>query len=179
VMNTLLGGLFTSRLNDNLRETHGYAYGARSSFSYRRVGGSFAAAADVHTPQTAAALTEMLREIARMQEPPTADEAARARSYLAMSYPEQLETPGQIAAQLAELVVYGLPESTFAEYVPRLLAVGPPEMARAARVLDPQHMAIVVVGDRAKIEGPLRALKIAPLRLATADEVLGPAPRGE
>jgi zinc protease len=178
VASALLGGLFTSRLNDNLRETHGYAYGARSSFSYRRVAGRFVASADVHTPQTAPALTEILREIARLHdEVPTAEEAARARAYLAMGYPEELETPGQIAAELTDVVVYGLAESTIAEYVARLLAVGPDDMHRAMQDLQPDHMAIVVVGDRAKIEGPLRALGIGPVHVVSPDVVLGPAPR--
>jgi zinc protease len=85
VANTLLGGLFTSRLNDNLREQHGYAYGAGSAFSYRRVGGSFFAAADVQTPSTAAGLTEILKEISRIVAPATPDEIGRARSFLARS----------------------------------------------------------------------------------------------
>jgi zinc protease len=179
VANTLLGGLFTSRLNDNLRETHGYAYGARSRLSYRRVGGSFVAAANVQTPSTAPALTEMLKELARIRTPAAPDEISRARSYLAMSYPQEFETPGQIASQLAEKAVYGLPDDEFESYVPRVMATSVDEAARAIReVLQPERMAIVVVGDRAKIEAPLTALKLGPIRIVTADELLGASASG-
>jgi zinc protease len=177
VMSTLLGGLFTSRLNDNLREKHGYAYGASAGFGYRRVSGNFSARTNVQTPSTAPAVTEMLNELVKIHAPAEPDEAVRARSYLALSYPEQFETPGQIAAKLAERVVYGLPEDEFESYVPRVLAVDAAAMQRAAQAIDPDHIAIVVVGDRAKIEAPLRALGIAPLRVVTVDEVLGPAPK--
>jgi zinc protease len=177
VMNTLLGGLFTSRLNDNLRETHGYAYGASSGFSFRRVGGSFSAAADVQTPSTAPALAEMVKELERIRTPAADDEVARARSYLAMSYPEEFETPGEVAGKLAELFVYGLPPETFEQYVPRVLAVDAKEMQQAAEAtLDPTRMVIVVVGDRAQVEAPLRALNLGPLRIVPVDEVLGAPP---
>jgi len=178
VANTLLGGLFTSRLNDNLRETHGYAYGANSRIEYRRVGGTFRAAANVQTPSTAPALTEMLKELRRIVTPAPPDEIARARSYLAMSYPQQFETPAQIASQLAQQIVYELPADEFASYVPKTMAVGVAEAARAAAdTLRPEQMAVVVVGDRAVIEAPLRALNLGTWRIVTTDEVLGPPPK--
>jgi zinc protease len=178
VANTLLGGLFTSRLNDNLREKNGYAYGAASGIDYRRVAGRFRAAANVQTPSTAPALSEMLKELGRIVTPAQEDEVARTRSYLAMSYPQQFETPGQIAAQLADQVVYELPPDEFTSYVPKVMAVTVEGAARAAAsVLKPGQMAVVIVGDRARIEAPLRGLKLGTWRIVTTDEVLGPPPR--
>ncbi|HET8647962.1 MAG TPA: pitrilysin family protein, partial [Vicinamibacteria bacterium] len=107
VMNTLLGGSFTSRLNDNLREQHGYAYGAGSGFGYRLAGGTFQAAADVQTQSTAEALSEVLKELARIATPATAAEVDRARNYLALGYAEEFETYSLIASKVAEQVVYG------------------------------------------------------------------------
>jgi zinc protease len=178
VMNTLLGASFTSRLNDNLREQHGWAYGADSSFAYRRVSGYFQAAADVQTPSTAEALREMLRELDRIRTPATAQEVERARNYLALGYAEEFETTRQIAAKIAEQVVYGLPEDVFTGFVPRALAVGVPEVAAAARkTVDPQNAVVVVVGDRKAIEGPLRALGLGPVEVLSVDAVMGPQPR--
>jgi zinc protease len=179
VMNTLLGGSFTSRLNDNLREKHGYAYGAGSSFGYRLAGGSFVAAADVQTPSTAEGLTEMLNELRRISTPATAAEVERARNYLALGYAEEFETNAQVAAKVAEQIVYGLPGDFYATFVPRALAVGAPDVARAGRSVDPANAVTVVVGDRKVVEPRLRALRAGEVVVRTVDDVMGPAPRVE
>jgi predicted Zn-dependent peptidase len=177
VMNAILGGTFSSRLNLNLREAHGYAYGAGSGFSMRRVAGAWSARADVQTPSTAPAVTEMLKELGGIRAPVTDEELSRSRSFIAMSYAEEFETPGQIAGKLAEQVIYGLPEDTFATYVPSILAVDKGAVRRAAQAtIDPAEAVIVVVGDRATIEAPLSALKLGPLKVVTADDLLGPLP---
>jgi zinc protease len=178
VMNAMLGGLFTSRLNDNLRETHQYAYSAGSGFSFRRVAGSWSAEADVQTPSTADAVREMLKELTRIRTPAPAEEVTRARNNLAMSYPEDFETPEQVAGKIAELIVYDLPPDTFEQYVPQVVKVSPAEVKRAAEeTIDPSQLSIVIVGDRAVIEAPLRALKIGAIKILTPDEILGPAPK--
>jgi predicted Zn-dependent peptidase len=179
VMNTLLGGSFTSRLNDNLREKHGYAYGAGSSFGYRRAGGAFVAAADVQTQSTAEALTEMLNELRRISTPATPAEVERARNYLALGYAEEFETNAQVAAKVAEQIVYGLPEDFYATFVPRALAVGAPEVARAGQAVDPSSVAVVVVGDRKTVEQGLRALGAGEVVVRSVDEVMGVAPKVE
>jgi predicted Zn-dependent peptidase len=179
VMNTLLGGSFTSRLNDSLREQHGYAYGAGSSFGYRQAGGIFQAAADVQTQSTSEALAELMKELQRIGTPPTAEEAERARNYLALGYAEEFETNAQVASKVAEQIVYGLPEDFYATFVPRALAVGPAEIQRVGPAADPTHAVIVVVGDRKAIEPGLRALGLGPIVVRTVDDVLGPAPRVE
>jgi predicted Zn-dependent peptidase len=77
-------------------------------------------------------------------------------------------------------VIYGLPEDTFETFVPKVLAVGPKDLQRAARAhIDSARMAFVIVGDRAQVEAPLRALRLAPLSVKTLDDVMGPPPRIE
>lgn len=178
VMNTLLGGSFTSRLNDNLREQHGYAYGAGSSFDQRRVAGLFLAAADVQTQSTAEALGEFMKELRRIRTPAAPAEVERSRSYLALSYAEEFETTSQIASRLADQWLYGLPADYYTSFVPKALAVGVADLQKAAAArVDSENLAIVVVGDRAKVETKLRGLGLGPLRLSSVDEVMGPAPR--
>ncbi len=177
VMNTLLGGSFTSRLNDNLREQHGYAYGARSGFDQRRVAGLFQAAADVQTHSTAEALGEFMKELRRIREPATAEEVERARNYLALSYVKEFETAGDLAGKLAEQWLYGLPDDYFSAFVPKALATGVAVVEGAAARIDTANLAIVVVGDRAKVEAKLRALNLGPLKLLSIDDVMGPAPQ--
>jgi zinc protease len=178
VMNTLLGGLFTSRLNDNLREKHGYTYGARSGFARYRTGGLFVAMADVQTDKTAPALTEFMNELARIRTPATPEEAARARSYAALGYAAEFETTQQVAAHVVEKVVYDLPDGFFEQFVPKALAVDAAAIGRTAQAeVDPRTIAIVVVGDRSKVEGPIRALNLAPIKDLTVEDVMGPAPK--
>jgi zinc protease len=178
VMNTLLGGSFTSRLNENLRERHGYTYGARSVFVRHRTAGLFVALADVQTDKTAPALTEFMDELARIRTPATPDEAERARSYAAYRYPEQFETTQQVAGRIVEKVVYDLPDGFFEQFVPKALAVDAAAIQEAADAeVDPRKIAIVVVGDRSKVEAPLRALKLGTVRNLTVEDVMGPAPK--
>ena len=177
VMNTLLGGSFTSRLNDNLREQHGYAYGARSFFDYRRSAGVFLALADVQSKVTGEAMSEFMKELERIRTPATAAEVERARNYLALRFPEEFETTRQIAGKLATQFVYGLPADTWDTFVPKALAVGagPLQKAAAAQV-DTKNMAIVIVGDRSVVEKPLRALNLGEIRVLSVEDVMGPPP---
>lgn len=180
VMNTLLGGSFTSRLNDNLREQHGYAYGASSSFDFRRSGGLFVAGADVQTDKTGPALGEFMKELQRIRTPVTAEEADRARNYAALGYASEVETTRQVATKLVNQWIYRLPDDAISAYVPRALAVTVTQIEKAATAsVDPSKMALVVVGDRKAIEAPLRALKHAPLTILGVDDVLGPPPKVE
>jgi zinc protease len=160
VLNTVLGGSFTSRLNAVLREEKGFTYGAHSGFATRKRPGPFTAQAAVHTPATAEAAMVFLNEIEKMREeevPPA--ELERARSYVALRLPQRFETPGDLIARLSEQALYGLPDDYWSRYVPELMAVdGTRVLAAARRHLDPRGMAVVVSGDRAAIEGPLRAL---------------------
>jgi zinc protease len=179
VANTLLGGSFTSRLNQNLREQHGYAYGAGSVFDFRLSTGPFFAAAAVQTDKTAAALSEFFKELEGIRRPVSEDELARAKNYVALRYPAGFETVGELAAKLEEKVVFGLPDDFFTSYMDRVAKVTAADVARAtAQWIDPRAVVVVVVGDRKKIEAGIKALNLGPLRVLSVDEVLGrPGPR--
>jgi zinc protease len=178
VMNTLLGGSFTSRLNDNLREQHGYAYGASSRFDYRRAVGAFVAASDVHTPNTADALREIMSELQRIRTPAKKEEVERARAFLAAGYASDFETTRQIASKLADQFTFGLLDDEFQSFVPKALDVDARAVQRVATAsIDPGNLAIVVVGDRAKIERGLQQLDLGPINALTIEQLMGPPPK--
>lgn len=173
VMNTILGGSFGSRLNQNLREEHGYTYGASSFFTMRRAPGPFLSGAGVQTDKTAESLQEFFKEFTGMRTPVPEDELTRARNLEALGFPGGFETTGEIASQLAELVIYGLPETFLSDYVPKIEAVTAADVERAAGVYLPADVfAVVVVGDLAQIEAPVRALNLGPVTTLTLDDVL-------
>ena len=165
VLNTILGGSFTSRLNQNLRETHGYTYGASSQFAMRRQAGPFVAASSVVTAKTDSALIEFLRELRRIRDDSVPQaELDKARAYVTLGLPGEFETTRGAAQQFAELLEYGLPLDYFASYIPRINAVTATDVQRVARqYLDPGHLAIVVVGDKSQIESGLAALHEGPI----------------
>jgi len=175
VMNTVLGSgaSFASRLNQNLREQHGYAYNASSSFSMRLTPGPFLAGAGVQTDKTAEALGEFFKEIDGMRLPIPAEDLTRARNLEALGFPGDFETTGRMAQRLAELVVYNIPESFLSEYIPKIQAVSAADVERAAKqYLQSDKFAVVVVGDLSKIEQPIRNAKIGPVRIVPVDDVL-------
>ncbi|NJD20604.1 MAG: insulinase family protein, partial [Gemmatimonadetes bacterium] len=168
VLNTVLGGSFTSRLNSKLREEKGYTYGAGSFFDMRRAPGPFAATAAVATQVTDSAVVDFVQEIARRgSEDAPADELDRARNYLALRLPQRFESLDDVVRRLAELVTYDVPLDFWAGYVDGVEAVDGPSVRQAARMLlDPGRMAIVIAGDRAAIEERLKALGLGPVRMA-------------
>jgi zinc protease len=177
VMNTILGGSFTSRLNQNLREQHGYTYGAQSTFDFMPQPGPFLADAAVQTAVTDKALVEFMKELHGILQPLPDEEFTRARNYVALRYPESFQSVAQIANQLADLVIYGLPDDYFNNYVQHVLAVTKDDVGRVAKkYIDPEKMAIVIVGDQKQIEAGVKALNLGPLYNLTIDGVLGKAP---
>jgi len=177
VMNTLLGGSFTSRLNDNLREQHGYSYGARSGFRRNLTGGQFLVATDVQTDKTGPALGEVFKELDRILIPAAPEEVERARNYAALGYAGDFETTSQLAQRMVDKLVYGLPDGFYEAFVPQALATDVAGLQKAARAaIDPKRLAVIVVGDRAKVEAPLRALNLGTLRILGVDDVMGKAP---
>ena len=173
VLNTVLGGAVTSRLNQNLREEHQYSYGARSSFDMRAGAGPFAATAGVQTDKTAESLTEFFKELQNIRTPIPTAELEKATNYLALQLPRAFETTDSVAASLEQMFVYDLPENYFSTYTDRVKAVTAADVQRAAeRYIQPDKFAIVVVGDRKQIEPGIAALKLGPIRVVTIDEVM-------
>lgn len=173
VMNTVLGGSFTSRLNQNLRERNGYSYGAGSVFDMRSTSGPFYASSGVQTDKTAEALKEFFNELNAIRQPVPTDELERAKNYLALGFPSNFETTGAVASQLSELVVFGLNERTFSEYVGKVQAITAADVERAAKqYIQPDKFAVIVVGDLSKIEAPIRAANLGPVRVVPVDDIL-------
>jgi zinc protease len=177
VMNTILGGSFSSRLNMNLREQHGYSYGASSTFNMFADAGPFYAAAGVQTDKTAEALKEFFNELEAIQKPVPAEELARAKNYIALRYPSAFETTGDISRRLEDQLVYHLPDDYFAKYVQNIQAIGAADVQRVAqKYVQPGKFAVVVVGDLKTIEPGVRAMNLGPVKVMTIDEVFGPKP---
>lgn len=154
LMNTILGGNFSSRLNAKLREEKGYTYGARSDFAFRRDGGPFVAGAPVKTAVTRAALLDLRAELTRMSAGTVSDAELRlAKATLQRSLARGFETAPEVALALALVKVYGLPESYYSTYTQNIEAVTPADIARVAKQLRPADMVVVLVGDE-KLLGP-------------------------
>ncbi|HEX6535731.1 MAG TPA: pitrilysin family protein [Gemmatimonadaceae bacterium] len=166
VMNTILGGSFTSRLNQNLRETHGYTYGAFSGFAMRREAGPFVARAEVVAAKTDSALVEFMKELRAIHDTVPGGELEKAKRYLELQLPGEFESTGDIAQQLVPVVLYDLPLDFYDRYVQHIDAVTRADVARVAnRYIDPTRLTVVIVGDTSTIEGKLRATGIAPLSI--------------
>lgn len=178
VLNTVLGGAFSSRLNLNLREQHGYTYGAASAFDMRTTAGPFYATAGVQTDKTEESLQEFFHELNGILQPVPADELARAKNYVALRFPGGFETTGDISRRLEDVLTYGLPDDYFSNYVQRIQAVTAAEVQRVAKqYIDPSKLAVIVVGDVKAIEAGVKSLKLGAAKTLTIDEVFGPAPQ--
>jgi zinc protease len=161
-------------LNQNLREKHGYTYGAGSVFDFRLSTGPFFAAAAVQTDKTAAALSEFFKELEGIRQPVPADELSRAKNYVSLRYPAGFETVGELAEKLEEKAVFSLPDDFFTSYMDRVAKVTAADVARAtAQWIDPRSVVVVVVGDRKKIEAGIKALNLGPLRVLSVGDILG------
>lgn len=175
VLNTILGGSFTSRLNTNLRETHGYSYGAFSGFEERVSPGSFSARAGVQTDKTAEAVREFFNEFAAIRKPVPDEELEKARNYVALGFPTEFETTSDLARKIEEQVVFGLADEYFMTYI-RLVAqvTGQGVEQAAGKYVQPDKFAVVIVGDRKLIEPGIRALNLGPVQTLSVDALLGP-----
>lgn len=169
--NAVLGGLFTSRLNLNLREQRHWTYGAFSGLQESIGPGLFSARANIETPHTADAMREMRREIADMAgpRPPTAAELDAARKSLVRALPAQSETAGGVMGLYQRLLSYGLPTHHYNGYAARLAALSGKQVADAASQLArPKALTWFVVGDLSKIEADIRKLKLGPVTVLDA-----------
>jgi len=167
VMNTALGGLFSSRINLNLREKHGYTYGAYSSFAFRRGRGPFVIGTAVRTDVTAPAIAEIFSEMERMRQTEvTPEELAVSKDSLARSLPGLFETTPQSASSIGQLFVYDLPLSFYRELPEQIQDVSAAEVQRAAqKYLMPEQAVVVAVGERSKMESELEKLNLGPIEI--------------
>jgi predicted Zn-dependent peptidase len=177
VMNTILGGAFTSRLMQNLRETHGYTYGAGSGFGLRRSAGPFTASAEIVTAKTDSALIEFIKELRAIRDTVPIDELAKAKRYLQLGLPANFETTGGIASEFLPLLTYGIPLDFYDSAVQRYGAITQADVQRVARqYVNPDALTIVIVGDRKTIEPGIRALKPGEIVIRDVRDVLGAPP---
>jgi zinc protease len=171
VMNEALGGLFSSRINLNLREEHGYTYGASSQFVFRRAPGPFLVASGVRTDVTAPAVSEILKELKGIRDAELSpDELTLARNAIVRSLPANFETNGGVTATTSNIYVYDLGLDYYAKIGARLDAVTAAQIkAVSEKYIDPAKVIVVAVGDRAKIGPGLAELKLGATEVRDPD----------
>jgi zinc protease len=160
IMNALLGGVFNSRINLNLREQHGYTYGARSTFAFRKQAGPFVVSAPVRNEVTRESVNEVLVELRRIR---SGDVEARelddTKNYLIGVFPAMVQTASDVAGRLLDMELYGLPQDYFDRYRENIALVTKADVERvASKYIDPDRVLIVVVGNASQIREPLGAL---------------------
>jgi predicted Zn-dependent peptidase len=170
VLNTVFGGAFTSRLNLNLREKNGFTYGVRSRFAFRARPGPFHVSTAVGNEVTAPAVREIMAEMESLvADGPDETEVAAARDFAAGIFPLRLETVGQVASRVAELIVYGLPDDYHHRYRERIRGVTTEAAHEAGRRhIRPAEAQIVVVGDAEAVAPALQDLDLGPLEIVEA-----------
>jgi predicted Zn-dependent peptidase len=172
LLNAVLGGHFSSRLNLNLRERKGYTYGVRSVFDFRKTAGPFSVQTSVQTDATADAVAEILAELRDIGggRPVSEDERSLSVATLTKGYPRNFETAGQVARGLAQLVIYDLPDDTFNVFVPRVEAITAGDVTRTAELsLHPGRAVVVAVGDCSRIGPALEATGLGEAAVVSAD----------
>jgi len=167
VMNNALGGLFSSRINMNLREQHGYTYGGFSQFIYRRGPGLFAAGGAIRTDVTAPAVQETFKELERIRTSQlSADELKLAKGAFSLSLAGLFETSERTAETVGDLFTYDLPLDYYKQLPAQIDVVNAADVQRVAtQYVHPESAVVIVAGDRAKIEPELKKLSIGPLEV--------------
>lgn len=153
VMNTLLGGYFSSRINMNLREVHGYTYGGRTEFDARSIPGTFQVSADVRNEVTVETIDEVINELNRIRDTlPSKDEMTMVKNYLSGLFPIQLETPQQVAGRVIAIELYRLPKNYYRDYRENVKRITARDIRAVARkYIHPEDLAIVLSGDSKEI----------------------------
>jgi zinc protease len=171
VMNLALGGLFSSRINMNLREEHGYTYGANSQFSFRRAAGPFQIVSGVRTDVTAAAVSEIFKEIRGMVEKPISqEELQKSKDALSNSLPGAFESSANAVGNFSNVFIYNLGLDYYTRYAEQVAAVTTDQtLTVSKKYLVPGNMVVIAVGDRAKIEPELRKLNLGPVEIRDAE----------
>ncbi len=166
VMNTVLGGAFTSRLNNNLRETKGYSYGASSGFATRRSVGPWTAGSEIVSAKSDSALLEFIKELKTIRETVPAEELGKAKRFLTLGYADRFESTSDVAGGIAAVATLGIPLSELGAYQAKVDAVTAADVRRvAARYINPSALTIVIAGDRASLVPALGALRVAPVEV--------------
>ncbi|MDP4229864.1 MAG: pitrilysin family protein [Bacteroidota bacterium] len=149
VLNMLLGGYFNSRINLNLREKHGFTYGARSFFDARKQTGAFAVSTEVRTEVTARAVEEIINELTLIRkEPVSTDELSMVKNYIIGSFPLSIETPQQVAGRIATLALYGLESNYYDKFRDTVAALTQEDLLRVAETyIHPDSVTISASGD--------------------------------
>jgi zinc protease len=162
VLTQVLGGSFAARINQNLRERHGWTYGAFANLNPLRGAGILLISSSVRTNATDSAVAESVREFRRLvEEPVPAEEMSGATGNLVGSFPTSVQTVQGLAQRLQNLLVWGLPLDYYGTYREKLAAVTAADVADVGRArLNPGALTIVVAGDLAQIEAPIRALNV-------------------
>ena len=171
VLNEIVGGLFSSRINMNLREEHGYTYGAFSRFVYRRQPGPFFIGSGIRTDVTGPAVSEIMKELTKLvANGVTQAELELGRDSIVRSLPADFETSAQAAGALANIYLYDLGTQYYAQLPAAMQTVNTESVHGAARkYLAPARMILIVVGDRATIEPELRKLNLGAIEFRDAD----------
>lgn len=169
VLNTLLGGSFSSRLNDILREQRGYSYGAGSGWSFSPVPGPFTASSSVRTDVTDSSVAIFFREFERIRnEPVDPAELERARNYVVLGALDSYETAGQVGGAISSALQFGFPLQRTADELAAMARVTAADVQRVARRhLDPAHLTVVIVGDVNAIRPGIERLKLGPVEVQT------------
>jgi zinc protease len=166
VMNTMLGGMFQSRLNANIREEKGYSYGVSSSFAYGKGPGAFRTGGDIVGGKTDAAMIEFMKELRGIlgERPITDEELQTAKDSLIQRLPGTFASVSAINSAITGLWTQGLPDDYYQQYGKMVGAVTKDDVVRVAKkYIDLDRLAIVIVGDRKSIDAPLKATNIAPI----------------
>jgi zinc protease len=171
VMNNILGGQFSARVNMNLREEKHWAYGAYTFPIKSRGPSPYLGYAPVQTDKTKEALGEFIKEVKGIQglKPATPAEVAAAQASMTLALPGEWETAGAVAGSTAEILRFGLDDRYWDGYAAKVRAVTPAAVTEAAQVLDPSKIVWVVVGDRAKVEAGLKELGLGAPKLIDVD----------
>lgn len=157
IMNTILGGYFGSRINYNLREKHGFTYGARSYFNPHLYAGDFSVDTDVRNEVTDTSITLILGELNRMiSEEVTNEELETVKNYMTGVFPLQLETANAVASRVINLKLYNLPKDYYSKYISAINALTKQDILDAAKkYIHPENITIVVSGDAGAVKDKL------------------------
>jgi zinc protease len=164
----MLGGMFQSRLNANIREQKGYSYGVNSLFNYGKGPGSFEAGGEIVTAKSDSALIEFMKELRgiRGARPITDEELKTAEDNLVQGLPQNFSSVRGVNGSISDIFLEDLPQDYYQTYTQHVRAVTKDDVARVAnKYIDVDHLAIVIVGDRKEIEAPIKATGVAPVVL--------------